>query len=338
MTNAHDIEMMQLAIEAGERVRCNTSPNPWVGCIIEASSGEVFSGSTYEITHDHAEVHAIRKAQGFAKSATAYVTLEPCSHHGQTPPCTQALIDAGISRVVIGISDPDEKVSGKGIAQLIQAGIEVEVGILEKEISEQLAPYITQRKTRRPYVVLKLAMTLDGYIADRKNKSQWITGVNARHDAHRLRAESDAILVGARTVREDDPSLRVRDYDPPVVSNNRDINPMRIVLGSVLGDAKVQPCIIMSGDLGDILDELGKQGILQLLIEGGASVAHDFHEAGLVDRYVLYVAPAIFGGSDALNAFGNAPSPLFDDMWRGKFVGVQKLGSDLRIDCVRDEI
>ena len=130
--------MMQLAIEAGERVRCNTSPNPWVGCIIEASSGEVFSGSTYEITHDHAEVHAIRKAQGFAKSATAYVTLEPCSHHGQTPPCTQALIDAGISRVVIGISDPDEKVSGKGIAQLIQAGIEVEVGILEKEISEQL--------------------------------------------------------------------------------------------------------------------------------------------------------------------------------------------------------
>ncbi len=323
---------MQQAIAAARRVRCITSPNPWVGCVIVATDGQIFEGATYESTLDHAEVHALKKAGDAAYGATAYVTLEPCSHYGQTPPCARALIDAGVSRVVIGIQDPDDKVSGTGITQLRDAKIVVEVGICEKEISEQLAPYIKHRTTGRPYVVLKLAMSLDGYIAHANKNYQWITGNQSKIDVHKLRAESDAILVGANTVRIDDPELTVREWKPDVLPPSGNVDPQRIVLGPVSGDAKVQPCRPMAGDLESILDELGKEDVVQLMVEGGASIAREFHSSGLVDKYVFYIAPSVFGEQGTAR-FASAHEGN-GDLWRGKFETVEKLGSDLKIECV----
>lgn len=337
MNDTTEKDRMHLAIQAAEKVRCITSPNPWVGCVIIDDDGEIFIGSTRESGYDHAEIDALKKAGAKAKGSTAYVTLEPCSHVGATPPCTRALIDAGIKRVVVGIKDPDRRVNGRGIAQLQDAGIDVHLGLCAQEILDQLMPYVVHRTTNRPYVILKLAMSLDGFIADQKGSSKWITGEQARTDSHKLRAESDAVIVGAGTVRTDDPELTVRFYRPPVTSDSKSLDPLRIVLGDVDSDKKVNPCQQMSGDLEDILSQLGRQGIMQVLIEGGSQVAGSFHNAGLVDKYIFYVAPIIFSGSTALNVLGSSPSSMFDDIWRGRFANITQLGSDLRIDCVRDE-
>lgn len=334
---ASDIEMMQKAIDAAELVRCVTSPKPWVGCAILAKDGEFFVGSTFETGVDHAEIIALGKAGKKAQGSTVFVTLEPCSHQGTTPPCADALIAAGVGKVVVGIEDVDAKVSGRGIDKLRTAGVEVEVGVLANEISEQLAPYIKHRNTRTPYVILKAGMTLDGFIADKQGNSQWITSELARADAHKLRAQSDAVLVGSRTVQKDDPSLTVRDYQYLGLRKDLLSDPLRVVLGSVERNAKINPCKQMSGPLETVLKDLGNQGVMQLLVEGGASVAHDFHEAGLIDRYVFYVAPALFGGSHALGVFGGGNSSLLTDVWRGKFIKVEQLGTDLRIDCVVEE-
>jgi diaminohydroxyphosphoribosylaminopyrimidine deaminase / 5-amino-6-(5-phosphoribosylamino)uracil reductase len=238
--------------------------------------------------------------------------------------CADALVAASVARVVVGIEDPDARVRGTGIARLRDAGIDVTVGVCADEVGRQLAPYVTHRSTGRPYVVLKLAATLDGRTAAPDGSSQWITGEAARVDAHRLRAESDAIIVGAGTVRADDPSLTVRHV------SGRD--PVRVVLGHAPEDAKVHPALEVSGDLGAILDDLGGRGIVQVMIEGGATVAHDFHAAGLVDRYVLYVAPVLFGGDDARGLFAGRGAPTIDDVWRGRIVSVERVGDDLRID------
>jgi diaminohydroxyphosphoribosylaminopyrimidine deaminase/5-amino-6-(5-phosphoribosylamino)uracil reductase len=175
---------------------------------------------------------------------------------------------------------------------------------------------------------LKLAATVDGRTAAPDGSSQWITGDDARRDAHRLRADSDAILVGAGTVRTDDPSLTVR-----LPAGEADgIEPLRVVLGDVPPDATVQPALQVTGELGAVLDELGDRGVLQLLVEGGATVAHDFHVNGLVDRYVVYLAPALFGGDDARPMFLGKGAPTIGDAWRGRLVDVRRLGDDLRVD------
>jgi diaminohydroxyphosphoribosylaminopyrimidine deaminase/5-amino-6-(5-phosphoribosylamino)uracil reductase len=252
------------------------------------------------------------------------VTLEPCAHHGRTPPCTDAIIGAGITRVVVGIEDPDPNVRGKGIARLREAGIEVEVGVRADEVRAQLAPYLKHRSTGRPWLVLKLAASIDGRTAAPDGTSQWITGEEARADAHRLRADSDAVIVGAGTVRADDPSLTVRHVD------GRD--PLRVVLGKAPPDAKVHPAIELEGDPADVLDELGRRGVLQAVVEGGPTVAGAFHRAGLVDRYVVYLAPALFGGDDGRALFTGPGAQTIDDVWRGRITNVERLGDDLKVE------
>lgn len=319
-----DGEAMDRAIALAASVRAHTSPNPWVGCLLEATDGTLYEGATAPPGGLHAEAAALTAAGRAARGATAWVTLEPCSHHGRTPPCAEALIAAGVARVVVAIEDPDTEVAGRGLERLRAAGIAVEVGVRAGEVAEQLGPYLKHRRTGRPWVVLKLAMSLDGRTAAPDGSSQWITGLEARVDAHRLRAESDAVLVGAGTVRADDPALDVRHVE------GRD--PLRVVLGKAPDGAKVHPCVELTGDLGTVLDELGGRGVLQVLVEGGATVAGEFHRGGLVDRYVIYVAPILFGGDDGRGVFTGAGAATIDDVWRGRVVSFAPLGSDLRVE------
>jgi diaminohydroxyphosphoribosylaminopyrimidine deaminase / 5-amino-6-(5-phosphoribosylamino)uracil reductase len=323
-----DTAAMRAAIAAAATVRTSTAPNPWVGAVVASADGSIVAtGATQPPGGAHAERIALAAAgHAAARGATLVTTLEPCGHHGRTPPCVDGIVAAGIARVVVGIEDPDPLVAGQGVAALRAAGIEVTVGVEAAAVADQLAPYLVHRRTGRPYVVLKLAATLDGRTAAPDGTSQWITGPDARADAHRLRAESQAILVGAGTVRADDPTLTVRHVEGP--------DPMRVVLGRAPVGAKVHPCLERSGDLGPILDELGGRGVLQLLVEGGATVAHAFHAAGLVDRYVVYLAPAVFGGDDARALFRGPAAPTMDVLRRGRFSSVRRLGDDVRLDLV----
>jgi diaminohydroxyphosphoribosylaminopyrimidine deaminase / 5-amino-6-(5-phosphoribosylamino)uracil reductase len=324
-----DHEHMLRAVELAAGVRASTSPNPWVGCVLVAADGRRAEGATQPPPGSHAEAAALADAAAAGVDtwgATAYVTLEPCNHHGRTPPCADALIDAGVARVVVGVADPDPQVRGRGIARLRAAGVEVTTGVAADVVTELLAPYVRHRETGRPYVVLKLAASLDGRTAAPDGTSQWITGEAARADAHRLRAESDAVLVGAATVRADDPALTVRHV--------RGRDPLRVVLGKAPPGAKVHPALELAGDLGDILDELGRRDVIQLLVEGGATVAGDFHRARLVDRYVVYLAPVLFGGDDAAGLFTGPGASTMADVWRGRIAGVTHLGDDMRVDLV----
>jgi diaminohydroxyphosphoribosylaminopyrimidine deaminase/5-amino-6-(5-phosphoribosylamino)uracil reductase len=324
-----DEALMRRAVAQADHARLRTSPRPRVGAWLEPAG---VGGHTFARAHEHAEVAALREAGGSARGATLYVTLEPCSHQGRTPPCVDAVLDAGVVRVVVGLEDPDPQVSGQGIARLREAGVEVVTGVCAAEIEAQLAPYLHHRRTGRPLVVLKLAATLDGRTAAPDGTSQWITGDAARQDAHRLRAESDAVLVGAGTVRDDDPSLTVRlpglDVDQP----------LRVVLGRAPADARVQPALELAGELDEILDELGRRGVLQVLVEGGASVAGAFHRAGLVDRYVVYLAPALFGGDDGRPLLAGPGAPTIDALWRGRIAEVRRLDEDLRVDVVPNPV
>ncbi len=334
-----DEQGMARAIELAQCARLHAPPNPWVGCVIASSEG-VFEGATSVPGGPHAEAAALQAAGERARGATMYVTLEPCAHTGRTPPCTSAIIDAGISRVVVGAEDPDLRVSGRGIAVLGEAGVNVVVGVLREAVEEQLAPYLKHRRTNRPWVVLKLAATMDGRLAATDGTSKWITGPEARSDVARLRLMSDAVLVGAGTIRTDDPSLTVRlgaqserlragEHEQP---DEPQREPLRVVLGRVPEQAKVRPAIEMEGDLGAVLDRLGSMGVLQLMVEGGARVAHAFHASGLADRYVLYLAPALFGGDDAVPMFRGEGAISISDLWRGRLISVERLGDDLRVD------
>lgn len=323
--------MMDLALEAARSCRLVTSPNPWVGCVIDAGEDQ-YLGATSPPGGNHAEINALEAAGPRAEGADLYTTLEPCDHQGRTGPCTDSIIAAGIARVFVAVEDPDPAVSGRGIAALQQAGIVVEAGVRAAEAAELLAPYLKHRRTGRPWVVLKLAATLDGRLAAPDATSRWITGPEARSDVHRLRAESDAVLVGAGTVRADDPALTVRDWQPPTGVTPRPSQPRRVVLGTAPPDARVHPALEMEGPLEQVLCELGERGVVQLLIEGGAATAAAFHQAGLVDHYAVYLAPAFFGGDDGHPMFAGPGAPTISDLWRGEITGVVRLGPDLRID------
>lgn len=326
MQDGMDEGWMRAASAAASDVRVTAHPNPWVGCTIVAGGELVATGATSPPGQAHAEVVALEAAGDRASGATAYVTLEPCSHTGRTGACADALVDAGVSRVVVGLLDPDPRVAGRGVQRLRDAGITVDVGCAADLVERQLAPYLHQRRTGRPYVVLKLAATLDGRTAAPDRTSQWITGPVARADAHRLRAESDSIVVGAGTVRHDDPTLTARDADGP--------DPERVVLGHAPDGARVHPCTEWDGTVEALLDHLGGRGHVQVLFEGGATVAGDLHRTGLVDRYVVYLAPALLGGDDAPGLFRGPGAATIADAWRGRIESVTPLGDDLRIDLV----
>lgn len=314
---------MRLAITTANDARLRSRPNPWVGAVVLSREGKVFVGATREPGNAHAEIVALQQAGDLAQGATLFSTLEPCSHTGRTGPCTEAIIKAGITRVVVGTQDPDVKVSGNGIQQLRNAGISVEVGVLEHEVRSQLAAYLHHRSTGRPYVVLKMASTIDGRIAAADGTSKWITGETARKRVHELRAQSDAIVVGAGTVRADNPSLTVRDVDGP--------SPRRIVLGKISDQALVHPCTQWTGTLPDLLDTLGKEGVVQLLVEGGAHVAASFHRERLINQYIMHIAPVIAGGDNAAGVFAGPAAATMTDMWRGRVVSTTNLDGDIEI-------
>ena len=319
----NDERMMRLAVDTACTARLRSRPNPWVGAVVVAHNGEVFTGATLEPGNAHAEIVALNAAAHHAQGSTLFSTLEPCNHTGRTGPCTQAIIDAGVSRVVVGTLDPDSKVSGSGVQHLRNAGLTVDVGVLEQEVKQQLAAYLHHRATGRPFVVLKMASTIDGRIAAADGSSKWITGETARKRVHQLRAESDAIVVGAGTVRADDPSLTVRDADGP--------SPRRIVLGTIDASAKVHPCTQWTGTLPDLLDTLGKEGVVQLLVEGGARVAASFHRERLINQYIMHIAPVIAGGDDAAGVFAGPAASTMADMWRGRIVSTTNLDGDIEI-------
>jgi len=344
MSLEDDAKFMAEAIEVAEKVRFWSSPNPWVGAVVVAKGQIVGKGATgpfkagYELMEEpgffhsavaehgvHAEIKALENAGELANGATLYTTLEPCNHHGRTRPCTDAIIQAGVKRVVLALIDPDERVSGAGGETLRAAGIEVDWFDFT-DADKQLAAYLHHRRTGRPYVLLKLAATLDGRIAAPDGSSNWITSEKARIDVHKLRAESDVICVGAGTVRSDDPSLTVRWVVGP--------SPRRIVIGEIPEGAQVEPAESWKGPLGDLIQKLGDEGVLQLLVEGGADLAGRMHREGLVDRYVIYVSPSIMGGDDGKPLLSGAGIATMESISRGRFVNVTQLGEDVRLDLV----
>jgi diaminohydroxyphosphoribosylaminopyrimidine deaminase/5-amino-6-(5-phosphoribosylamino)uracil reductase len=327
-----DVAMMRRAITVAGTARLRSAPNPWVGAVVVCADGRTFEGATEPPGRRHAErvaLDAAASAGADTTGSTVYTTLEPCSHHGRTPPCVDALVAARVARVVAAIDDPDPKVAGRGHDRLAEAGIGLTVGVCGDEVAEQLAPYLHHRRTGRPYVVLKLAATLDGRTAAADGTSRWITGPQARAEVHRLRAESGAVVVGAGTVRADDPALTVRHVEGP--------DPRRVVLGTAPAGAKVHPCLEWRGPLPDLLDRLGSEGVLQVLVEGGAKVASSFHRDGLVDRYVLHLAPALMGGDDGTAVFAGLGTATISELWRGRVLALRRLGPDIEIQLVPQE-
>lgn len=319
-------DLMLMAVRAGDKARYHAPPNPWVGALVVGEHGVVIAeGHTQVPGEAHAEVVALRRAGERALGATLVVTLEPCYHVGRTGPCTDVIIKAGISRVVIGTIDPDPRVSGQGIAQLRASGIDVEVGIEEDVVRAQLAPYLWHRVTGRPYVVAKIASTLDGVVAMADGTSKWITGEPARLDAHVVRAQSQAIIVGAGTVRSDDPRLTARLDD--II-----LEPLRVVLGHAPENARVRPCLERTGDLGYILDELAHHDVIQVLVEGGPTTMSAFFAAGLVNHVVWYQAAAFGGGEGTAGALRSLSTSTIGQLRRGRLVDVRRIGEDIRID------
>lgn len=358
-----DARYMALALRMAARARGRTSPNPLVGCVV-VRDGEILSTGYHRAAgRAHAELEALERIGFSARGATLYVNLEPCCHFGRTPPCTDAILRAGVRRVVAGMIDPNPLVAGKGLERLRQAGVEVEVGLLEPECRALNEAFCHAITTGRPFVTLKSALTLDGRTATRSGHSQWISSEAARARAHRLRAESDAILVGIGTVLADDPRLTVR------LPGHRGRQPLRVILDSALRvpeSAAVlrleeAPTVIFTGpqapvarrealarrgidvvevpagvgglDLGAILAELGRRQVVSLMVEAGPRLAGSLADAGYINRYVLFLAPRILGGSGAPGLVGGigvdtlpTPPPL-------EIRAVRRVGPDVMIEA-----
>lgn len=363
-----DARWMARALALAEGGRGATSPNPMVGAVVVRDGREVGAGFHPRAGEPHAEVFALRAAGEAARGATVYVSLEPCDHHGRTPPCTGALIAAGVRRVVVGARDPNPLVAGRGLARLADAGIDVASGVLEARASRLNEAFNRWITTERPFVTLKLATSLDGRIAAGGGTSRWITGPAARARVHRLRADSDAVLVGAETALADDPQLNVRDVAGPFAP------PLRVVLDSRLrvpatarafdraldptgdGGALVATAAPPDGaaarallergvavwslpddagrvDLPALFARLGARTpspVTSVLVEGGGVLAASLVAAGLVDKLVLHVAPIVIGG-DGRPAFGPLGLTAPADAPRWRFEPPAALGDDLEL-------
>lgn len=303
MSRIDDLQYMRRALSLARRGTGATSPNPMVGCVLVKDGEIVGEGYHRYCGAPHAEREALAVSGNRSSGSTAYVTLEPCSHQGKTPPCAPALVAAGISRCVIATVDPDPRVSGKGLKILEKAGISVETGILKEESRWLNRGFIKGILTGMPWVTLKAAVGLDGKLALANGESRWISNETSRMKAHLLRAESDAVMVGKGTVIKDDPALTVR--------NVAGHSPIPVVLGEVPLDRAVffdQRCIIyprhsdMENDLREILIDLHSRGVRRLLVEGGPSVLSSFLEAGLGDEISLFIAPKFMGNGSSMSS------------------------------------
>jgi diaminohydroxyphosphoribosylaminopyrimidine deaminase/5-amino-6-(5-phosphoribosylamino)uracil reductase len=356
---------MRAALSLARRGNGRTWPNPSVGCVIVKDGRVLGRATTAQGGRPHAEPQALAMAGAAARGATAYVTLEPCCFHGRTPPCTDALVAAGIARVVVGVRDPDPRVNGAGLARLRAAGIEVVEGVLEDEAADVVAGFFSRVQRARPLVTLKLASTLDGRIATRAGESQWITGAPARRMAHALRGRHDAIMVGVGTVLADDPDLtcRIPGFKAlPMVRVVADSH-LRLPLTSrLVATAAAAPTwvlcrgsadshraaalesagvtVIRVGDSSAGIDleaglrALAERGITRLLAEGGAQVAAALLREGLVDRLAWFHAPSVMGGDGwpAAQAFG---VEALAQMPRFRCTGTRAVGADLLSEYVR---
>jgi diaminohydroxyphosphoribosylaminopyrimidine deaminase/5-amino-6-(5-phosphoribosylamino)uracil reductase len=347
-----DLWHMRTALGLARRGLGTAWPNPSVGCVIVREGQVVGRGWTAKGGRPHAEAIALAQAEEAARGATAYVTLEPCAHHGKTPPCAGALIAAGIVRVVVALGDPDRRVDGQGIAMLRQAGIAVETGLLADEAERVTKGFLTREREGRPIFTLKLATTLDGRMATSAGESQWITGDLARARGHLLRATHDAILVGAGTARADNPSLTCR------LKGLEERSPLRIVLDA-RGDLPGELALFQEGPVPtwritgpDVADAggparqmrvplvegridllalariLGAEGLTRVLVEGGGQVAAGFAKAGLVDRIEWFRAPSLLGG-DGLAAIGELGVQALTSMPGFRRVRMLALGDDV---------
>ena len=353
-----DEQMMARAISLARNGLGRTSPNPLVGAVIVRDGRIVAEGWHRKAGTPHAEIHALNMAGELARGATVYVSLEPCAHYGRTGPCARALVEAGVSRVVVAMTDPNPKVAGKGIAILQEAGIEVTTGVLEQEARQLNEVFLKWMTTGLPFVALKTAMTLDGKIATAAGQSQWITNEASRYESHRLRDIYDGILVGINTALADNPSLttRLKEYQGR--------NPVRIVVDSrarlpltaklvtdgaartivavteqapaerveALRSAGVE--IIVAGssnhvDMQSLMEQLGAMKISSVLVEGGGSVNFSLLQAGLVDRVYAFIAPKLVGGRDALTPVEGEGFQELDRAVELENIQLRQLGSDV---------
>ncbi len=358
MQEEFTLRMMGRALTLALGGRGRTSPNPLVGAVLVKDGAVVGEGYHAHVGGPHAEVGALDAAGEGARGATLYVTLEPCCHTGRTPPCTDAIIQAGVSRVVAAVHDPNPAVCGQGLARLREAGLAVDVGVCEAEARAQNAAFFTWVTLGRPLGILKAGMSLDGKIATRAGEARWITGAAARRRAHALRAEVDAVLVGAETALRDDPMLTARDAPAPrqplrVVADSH----ARLPLGHKLvrtarhvptlvattpgapGDrvatlkaAGVEVLVVDAPgprvDLRALAGALAKRDVTSLLIEGGGTLHAAALEAGIVDRVALFMAPLLLGGRDAVPVLGGVGAATLGEAWRLTDVTVEQVGDD----------
>ncbi len=313
-------DFMRLALAEAGKGRGRTHPNPAVGALVVRGGRVVSRGHHQRAGLPHAEVNALRAAGERARGADVYVTLEPCNHQGRTPPCTEALIAAKVRRVFFGSADPNPLVAGKGGQRLRRAGIEVRAGVLREQCDAAIEPWFKYITTGMPWVVLKAAITLDGKLAARSGRPRFISSPQSRALVHRWRDELDAVLVGAGTVRADDPRLTVRGVP-------RGRNPLRVVLGEVPKKAKLlrEPGETVSerGPVRSVLRRLAARGITSVLVEGGARVHGEFLRAHAWDELRLFVAPKLFG-PDALSWAVFAGAPVEDLTLRS----IERVGAD----------
>ena len=356
-----DLIFMKQALRLAAMGAGMTSPNPMVGAVVVNGGAVAGKGCHREFGGPHAEVNALAEAGPAARGAVLYVTLEPCNHYGQTPPCTKAILDAGISRVVYGMGDPNPDVAGGGAEALRRAGVEVTGGVLERECRGINQPFIKHVSTGRPYVSLKSAATLDGFIATSAGDSKWITGESARRFAHRIRSRVDGIVVGIGTVTADDPLLTAR-----LPGRKKIRQPVRIVLDTrlrisqgsrLVRTASSSPVWVVCGrdapgasekalieagvrvirlpaetiEIDGLLRELGQSRLSHLLVEGGGHVLGSFIESGAADEFYFFYAPKILGDPRGVSMLSGGPRQNITDCFRAYGMNIRKLGEDLLI-------